>query len=132
MRRLELPRLPLVVAGLGLRLVLVLGARPQINEVLRGHGAEPRYEAGYRVTDEIAMEAAIQAAGLARMEVEARLSKVRCSPSVQHKQPQFAHAAPAARPEARVLEVVAGGRRRGPEVKNLSTKILKKPLHWKP
>lgn len=58
--------------------MLVLGARMQINEYVREHGAEPTYAAGFRVTDHIAMEAAISAAGKARMEVEARLSKV-CS-----------------------------------------------------
>jgi amino-acid N-acetyltransferase len=36
---------------------------------------EPEYVGGYRVTDEVAMEAAVAAAGAARMEVEARLSK---------------------------------------------------------
>jgi amino-acid N-acetyltransferase len=36
---------------------------------------EPEYAGGYRVTDEVAMEAAVAAAGAARMEVEARLSK---------------------------------------------------------
>ncbi|KAK9810524.1 hypothetical protein WJX72_012135 [[Myrmecia] bisecta] len=66
--------------GLGVQLVVVLGARPQINEALREQGAEPRYELGSRVTDALAMQAAMQAAGAARMEVEARLSK---GPAVQ-------------------------------------------------
>lgn len=61
--------------GLGVRLVLVVGARTQINQALRENGKEPRYAGGCRVTDDVAMRAAIAAAGLARMEVESRLSK---------------------------------------------------------
>lgn len=61
--------------GLGVRLVVVVGARMQINEAMRAHGVEPEYAGGYRVTDDVAMHAAIAAAGAARMEVEARLSK---------------------------------------------------------
>lgn len=63
-------------AGLGVKLVIVIGARLQINKAMRESGVEPRYEHGYRVTDAAAMQAAIQAAGHARMEVESRLSKV--------------------------------------------------------
>jgi amino-acid N-acetyltransferase len=61
--------------GLGVRLVVVVGARSRINEAIRAFGIEPEYAGGYRVTDEVAMEAAVAAAGAARMEVEARLSK---------------------------------------------------------
>jgi hypothetical protein len=57
--------------------VLAVGARPQINRVVLEAGGEPRYEAGCRVTDAAALQAAIRAAGQARMEVESRLSKVR-------------------------------------------------------
>lgn len=65
-----------IIPGLGVRLVLVLGARPGIDAMVRDSGHEPRYSHGQRVTDGVAMEAAMQAAGAARMEVEARLSKV--------------------------------------------------------
>ncbi|KAL4423548.1 hypothetical protein ABPG77_006571 [Micractinium sp. CCAP 211/92] len=61
--------------GLGVKLVVVIGARPQINAAMREQGVEPRYEHGYRVTDADSMQAAIRAAGYARMEVESRLSK---------------------------------------------------------
>jgi amino-acid N-acetyltransferase len=57
------------------RLVVVVGARSRINEAIRALNIEPEYAGGYRVTDEVAMEAAVAAAGAARMEVEARLSK---------------------------------------------------------
>lgn len=61
--------------GLGVRLVVVVGARAQINQALLATGSEPQYAGGYRVTDDVAMRAAIAAAGAARMEVESRLSK---------------------------------------------------------
>lgn len=61
--------------GLGVHLVVVVGARMQINEAVRAKGSEPRYVKGYRVTDDLAMKAAVSAAGSARMTVEARLSK---------------------------------------------------------
>ena len=64
------------MSGLGVRLVLVLGARPGIDAMVRDSGYEPQYSHGQRVTDGVAMEAAMQAAGAARMEVEARLSQV--------------------------------------------------------
>lgn len=62
--------------GLGVRVVLVLGARQQIDELLQKQGEAPQYAAGYRVTDSVAMQTAVQAAGASRMAVEAQLSKV--------------------------------------------------------
>lgn len=59
-----------------MRLVVVIGARMQINAAVRAGGGEPRYAHGYRVTDPASLQAAIQAAGHARMEIESRLSKV--------------------------------------------------------
>lgn len=58
--------------------MLVLGARQQIDELLQKQGEAPQYAAGYRVTDAIAMQATVQAAGASRMAVEAQLSKVHC------------------------------------------------------
>ena len=60
-----------------MRLVLVLGARPNIDALVRRTGGEPQYAGGQRVTDGVTMAAAMQAAGAARLDVEARLSKVR-------------------------------------------------------
>ena len=77
--RLDLASIP-PAAGLGVRLVLVLGVRPGIDAMVRDGGREPIYSHGQRVTDGAAMEAAMQAAGAARMEVEARLSKVASCP----------------------------------------------------
>ena len=65
----------MVLHGLGVRLVLVVGARLKIDEAMRVAGSEPRYVRGYRVTDDVAMNAAVAAAGTARMMVEGRLSR---------------------------------------------------------
>jgi amino-acid N-acetyltransferase len=60
--------------GLGIRLVLVHGARPQIEERLSQRGAELRYVKGLRVTDEEALACVKEAAGVVRVEIEALLS----------------------------------------------------------
>ncbi|MCF7989511.1 MAG: amino-acid N-acetyltransferase [Thiohalocapsa sp.] len=60
--------------GLGIRLVLVHGARPQIEQRLAARGAEMRYVGGLRVTDDAALECVKDAAGSARVEIEALLS----------------------------------------------------------
>ena len=62
--------------GLGVRIVLIIGARQQTDELLEKQGEAPQYAAGYRVTDSVAMQTAVQAAGASRMAVEAQLSKV--------------------------------------------------------
>jgi acetylglutamate kinase len=61
--------------GLGVKLVVVIGARTQIEQAILASGSTPKYVSGLRVTDGPALAAAIQAAGAARMEVEGRLSK---------------------------------------------------------
>ncbi|KAL0031769.1 hypothetical protein WJX79_006380 [Trebouxia sp. C0005] len=60
---------------LGCRLVVVLGAKTQIDNYLSMRGLEPKNVKGYRITDEDAMLAAMEAAGTSRMLVEAQLSK---------------------------------------------------------
>ena len=60
--------------GLGIRLVLVHGARPQIEERLQARGAELRYVKGLRVTDQAALACVKEAAGAVRVEIEALLS----------------------------------------------------------
>ena len=59
-----------------MRVVLVIGARQQIDQLLEKQGEAPQYAAGYRITDSAAMQTAVQAAGASRMAVEAQLSKV--------------------------------------------------------
>jgi len=60
--------------GLGIRLVLVPGARPQIEERLELRGAELRYVEGLRVTDAAALACVKEAAGAVRVEIEALFS----------------------------------------------------------
>ena len=60
--------------NLGVRLVLVHGARPQIEERLRARGAGIRYVNGLRLTDATALECVKEAAGTLRIEIEALLS----------------------------------------------------------
>ena len=62
---------------LGVKLVVVLGAKEGIDRTVRAAGREVRYVGGQRVTDEATMQAAVQAAGAVRMQFEARLSRVR-------------------------------------------------------
>jgi amino-acid N-acetyltransferase len=63
-----------MLQSLGVRLVLVHGARPQIEQRLRARGLAFRYEAGLRVTDADALSAVKEAAGCLRVEIEALLS----------------------------------------------------------
>jgi amino-acid N-acetyltransferase len=60
--------------GLGVRLVLVHGARPQIEERLRQRRSELHYVNGLRVTDAAALACVKEAAGVVRVEIEALLS----------------------------------------------------------
>jgi amino-acid N-acetyltransferase len=63
-----------LLAALGVRLVLVHGARPQIEERLRRRDAQIRYVRGMRVTDEAALADVKEASGRLRTEIEALLS----------------------------------------------------------
>ena len=60
--------------GLGIRLVLVHGARPQIEERLKLRRAEITVVNGLRVTDAAALGCVKEAAGAVRVEIEALLS----------------------------------------------------------
>ncbi len=60
--------------SLGVRLVIVHGARPQIEQRLSASGLKPAYACGMRVTDAPALEAVKEAVGVVRLEVESRLS----------------------------------------------------------
>ena len=63
-----------VLMSLDVRVVLVHGTRPQIEEQMRQHGVTPRYEASRRVTDEKALACVKEANGIVRVEMEALLS----------------------------------------------------------
>jgi amino-acid N-acetyltransferase len=60
--------------SLGVRVVLVAGARPQIDEALARRGAQPRFEGDLRVTDDVALQCVKEAVGTTRVELEALLS----------------------------------------------------------
>jgi len=64
-----------LINTLGVRLVLVHGARPQIEQRLKRERAEIRYVNGLRVTDDAALTAVKDAVGSLRIEIEARLSR---------------------------------------------------------
>jgi amino-acid N-acetyltransferase len=64
-----------VLASLEIRLVLVHGARLQIEAELKKQGLRSRYAQGLRITDEGALTAVKQAAGVLRVEIEALLSQ---------------------------------------------------------
>ncbi|MCL2345377.1 MAG: amino-acid N-acetyltransferase [Desulfobulbus sp.] len=64
-----------LLASLGIKLVLVHGARPQIEEELREKNLEPIYHRGYRVTDAPALDCVLHAVGSVYLEIEAILSQ---------------------------------------------------------
>jgi len=64
-----------LLAALGIRLVLVHGARPQIEAALKAKGVRSHYAQGLRITDEAALTAVKEAAGVLRIEIEAVLSQ---------------------------------------------------------
>jgi len=64
-----------LLAALGIRLVLVHGARPQIDTELARRGLESRFHNGLRVTDAAALECVKAAMAVTRFELEALLSQ---------------------------------------------------------
>ena len=63
-----------LLAALGVRLVVVHGARAQIDAKLKELGHRTRYVQGLRVTDDITLAVAKEASGRLRVEIEALLS----------------------------------------------------------
>jgi amino-acid N-acetyltransferase len=64
-----------LIQSMGVKVVLVHGFRPQVNEQLRAKGHEARYSHGMRITDEVALDSAQEAAGQLRYEIEAAFSQ---------------------------------------------------------
>ncbi|MDH4375657.1 MAG: amino-acid N-acetyltransferase [Ramlibacter sp.] len=64
-----------LILSMGVKIVLVHGFRPQVNEQLRLKGHEARYSHGIRITDEVALDCAQEAAGQLRYEIEAAFSQ---------------------------------------------------------
>jgi len=64
-----------LIQSMGVKIVLVHGFRPQVNEQLRLKGHEARYSHGMRITDEVSLDCAQEAAGQLRYEIEAAFSQ---------------------------------------------------------
>ena len=64
-----------ILHAMGIKLVLVHGFRPQVNEQLAAKGHASRYSHGLRITDAVALDCAQEAAGQLRFEIEAAFSQ---------------------------------------------------------
>ena len=64
-----------MIQSMGVKIVLVHGFRPQVNEQLQAKGHAPRFSHGLRITDEVALDCAQEAAGQLRYEIEAAFSQ---------------------------------------------------------
>ncbi|MDB5883819.1 MAG: argA, partial [Ramlibacter sp.] len=64
-----------LIQSMGVKVVLVHGFRPQVNEQLRAKGHPAKYSHGMRITDEVALDSAQEAAGQLRYEIEAAFSQ---------------------------------------------------------
>jgi len=64
-----------LLSALGIRLVLVHGSRPQVNEQLRLKGFTQQFDRGVSPTDPAALECAKEAAGEIRLDIEAAFSQ---------------------------------------------------------
>jgi amino-acid N-acetyltransferase len=64
-----------ILHAMGIKLVLVHGFRPQVNEQLRAKGHASKFSHGRRITDPVALDCAQEAAGQLRFEIEAAFSQ---------------------------------------------------------
>jgi len=64
-----------ILHAMGIKLVLVHGFRPQVSEQLKAKGHPERFSHGQRITDEVALDCAQEAAGQLRFEIEAAFSQ---------------------------------------------------------
>ncbi len=64
-----------LIQSMGVKIVLVHGFRPQVNEQLKAKGHTSKYSHGMRITDEISLDCAQEAAGQLRYEIEAAFSQ---------------------------------------------------------
>jgi len=64
-----------MIQSMGVKIVLVHGFRPQVNEQLLAKGHAAKYSHGKRITDEVALDCAQEAAGQLRYEIEAAFSQ---------------------------------------------------------
>ncbi|GLR26410.1 MULTISPECIES: amino-acid N-acetyltransferase [Limnobacter] len=61
--------------AMGMRIVLVCGSRPQVEEQLALRNIQPQFHKGWRVTDKAALECAMEASGELRLDIEAAFSQ---------------------------------------------------------
>ena len=64
-----------LIHAMGIKVVLVHGFRPQVEEQLQAKGHQTQFSHGMRVTDPVALDAAQEAAGQLRYEIEAAFSQ---------------------------------------------------------
>jgi len=64
-----------ILHAMGIKLVLVHGFRPQVDEQLKAKGHTSRFSHGQRITDSVALDCAQEAAGQLRFEIEAAFSQ---------------------------------------------------------
>jgi amino-acid N-acetyltransferase len=64
-----------ILHAMGIKVVLVHGFRPQVNEQLAAKGQTSRYHRGTRITDAVTLDCAQEAAGQLRFEIEAAFSQ---------------------------------------------------------
>ena len=64
-----------ILHAMGVRLVLVHGFRPQVDEQLKAKGQVSKFAQGRRITDSVALDCAQEAAGQLRFEIEAAFSQ---------------------------------------------------------
>lgn len=64
-----------ILHAMGIKLVLVHGFRPQVNEQLAAKGQSSKFSHGMRITDAVALDCAQEAAGQLRFEIEAAFSQ---------------------------------------------------------
>jgi len=60
--------------SLGIRLVIVHGVRPQIQQLLDEHGHQSQFHNDQRITDEISLNYLLQAVGAVQIQLQAKLS----------------------------------------------------------
>jgi amino-acid N-acetyltransferase len=70
--------------AMGMRIVLVHGFRPQVEEQLRLRGVQSQFVNGLRITDSVSLECAKEAAGEIRLDIEAAFSQAMPNTAMAH------------------------------------------------
>lgn len=73
-----------LIASLGIKLVLVHGSRPQIEELMQLRGLAGEFHKGVRITDEAVLECVKEACGETRFDIEAAFSQGLPNTPMQH------------------------------------------------